>query len=329
MKLGIVGSGGIVQEMLEALQPVLNVEPAAIWVRGHSLEKGQQLAQKYSIPAVYTDYDKFLEHKDMEFVYIGLINSAHYEYAKRALTAGLNVILEKPFASSYDEVQELSQLARDKDLFLFEAVSLLHMDNFHKIQELLPKLGPIRIIQANYSQYSSRYDKYLAGTVLPAFDPRLSGGALYDINIYNLNLIIGLFGAPDNVAYHANKGFNGIDTSGIATLSYPGFQAVAIGAKDSASASGCMIQGEKGYLKIESSPNELKSFSICLRTGQKDPDTFKLNRYPHRLSQEFEEFARIYAALDYAARDRYLDISLAVAKVAELCRQAAGIDFGI
>ena len=328
MQLGIVGSGGIVKEVLEALQPVYDVELAAIWVREHSKEKGQQLAQQYDIPAVYTDYDNFLKYGDMDFVYIGLVNSAHYEYTKRALLAGVNVILEKPFASSYAEVQELSQLAKDKGLFLFEAVSLLHMDNFYKIQELLPELGPIRIVQANYSQYSSRYDKYLAGTVLPAFDPTLSGGALYDINIYNLNLIIGLFGAPESVSYHANKGFNGIDTSGIATLSYPDFQAVAIGAKDSASPSGCMIQGENGWLRIESSPNELKSFSFSMRTGQEKPDTFQLNRYSHRLSQEFEEFARIHAAQDYAARDKYLDISLAVAKVAELCRHSAGIDFG-
>ncbi len=328
MKLGIVGSGGIVKEVLEAIQPVDNVELAAIWVREHSQEKGQQLAQQYNIPAVYTDYDKFLQHKNMDFAYIGLVNSAHYEYAKRALLAGINVILEKPFASNYEEVQELVQLAKDKNLFLFEAVSLLHMDNFHKIQELLPELGPIRIVQANYSQYSSRYDKYLTGTVLPAFDPALSGGALYDINIYNLNLIIGLFGAPENVTYQANKGFNGIDTSGIAHLSYPGFQAVAIGAKDSASPSGCIIQGEKGWLRIDSAPNELKAFSFCLRVGQEKPDTFQLNRYSHRLSQEFEEFATIYTAQDYTARDKYLNISLAVARTAEQCRHDADIAFG-
>ena len=232
MKLGIVGSGGIVKDVLIALKPINTIEIQAIWVRPHSKAKGQALAQENNIPQVYTDYEAFLGQADIDTAYIALVNSAHYEYAKKALLAGHNVIVEKPFGSNLREVQELVHLAKEKNLFLWEAVSLLHMPNFRKLQELLPKLGPIRMVQANYSQYSSRYDKYLKGTVLPAFDPQLSGGALYDINIYNLNLIIGLFGMPNSLIYLARKGFNGIDTSGVVLMSYPEFQALAIGAKD-------------------------------------------------------------------------------------------------
>jgi len=223
-------------------------------------------------------------------------------------------------------VQELVQLAKEKNLFLWEAVSLLHMPNFHKLQELLPKLGPIRIVQANYSQYSSRYDKYLEGTVLPAFDPQLSGGALYDINIYNLNLIIGLFGMPNNLIYQAHKGFNGIDTSGVVLMSYPEFQALAIGAKDSDSPSTCLIQGEKGWLKIETAPNQLKKIACQIR-GENKVREYALNQYPHRLSHEFAAFAAMLANKDFAARDLYLNISLQVAEAAEKARKQAGISF--
>jgi len=223
-------------------------------------------------------------------------------------------------------VQELVQLAKEKNLFLWEAVSLLHMPNFHKLQELLPKLGPIRMVQANYSQYSSRYDKYLEGTVLPAFDPQLSGGALYDINIYNLNLIIGLFGAPNSLIYQAHKGFNGIDTSGVVLMSYPEFQALAIGAKDSGSPSTCLIQGEKGWLRVETAPNQLEKITCQIR-GEDNLQEFALNQYPHRLSHEFAAFAAMLANKDFAARDLYLHISLQVAEVAEKARKQAGISF--
>ena len=54
---------------------------------------------------------------------------------------------------------------------------------------------------------------------------------------------IGLFGAPESVNYTANLGFNGIDTSGVATLKYPGFFALAIGAKDTESPGFATIQG--------------------------------------------------------------------------------------
>ena len=326
MKLGIVGSGGIVKEVLVALKPINTVEIQAIWVRPHSEVKGQALAQENNIPQVYTDYEAFLGQADIDTAYIGLVNSAHYEYAKKALLAGRNVIVEKPFGSNLREVQDLVQLAKEKNLFLWEAVSLLHMPNFRKLQELLPKLEPIHMVQANYSQYSSRYDKYLEGTVLPAFDPQLSGGALYDINIYNLNLIIGLFGAPNSLIYQAHKGFNGIDTSGVVLMSYPEFQALAIGAKDSGSPSTCLIQGEKGWLKIETAPNQLEKIACQIR-GEDKVREYALNQYPHRLSHEFAAFAAMLANKDFAARDLYLNISLQVAEVAEKARKQAGINF--
>lgn len=326
MKLGIVGSGGIVKDVLIALKPINTIEIQAIWVRPHSESKGQALAQKNNISQVYTDYEAFLKQADIDTAYIGLVNSAHYEYAKKALLAGHNVIVEKPFGSNLREVQELVQLAKEKNLFLWEAVSLLHMPNFRKLQELLPKLGPIRMVQANYSQYSSRYDKYLEGTVLPAFDPQLSGGALYDINIYNLNLIIGLFGAPNSLVYQAHKGFNGIDTSGVVLMSYPEFQALAIGAKDSASPSTCLIQGEKGWLKVETAPNQLEKITCQIRR-EDNIQEYALNQYPHRLSHEFAAFAAMLANKDFAGRDLYLNISLQVAEAAEKARKQAGINF--
>ena len=325
MKLGIAGSGGIVKEALTAIQAVDNVDVQSIWTRPHSKGKGCQLAEQFHIPAVHTDYEEFIGDTAIDTVYIGLINSVHYEYAKKALLAGKNVIVEKPFGSNLREVQELVQLAKEQNLFLWEAVSLLHMPNFQKIQELLPQLGTIRMVQANYSQYSSRYDKYLAKTVLPAFDPQLSGGALYDINIYNLNLIIGLFGNTRYISYQAHKGFNGIDTSGVLMMMYPDFQAIAVGAKDSESPSDCLIQGEKGWLRVDGAPNEMKHITFCLRGQQ--PVEFALNQYPHRLSHEFDRFAAMLAANDIACRDYYLDISLQAAETAERARRSAGIIF--
>lgn len=51
-----------------------------------------------------------------------------------------------------------------------------------------------------------------------------------DLNLYNIQYLEGLFGEPQSVHYTANTE-KGIDTSGVAILSYPGFQAVAIGAR--------------------------------------------------------------------------------------------------
>lgn len=327
MKLAILGTGFIVKEgALPALKEVPEIDVTAIFARPSGKEAAEKLAAAYSIPKVYTDYDELLAAPDIDFVYVGLINSVHYEYTKKALLAGKNVIVEKPFASAAREVRELKELAISKHLYVFEAVTLHYLPNFAAIRENLPKLGKIKAVVANYSQYSSRYDKYLQGEVLPAFDPQKSGGALYDINIYNLNLIIGLFGAPEEVSYTANLGFNGIDTSGMVNMRYPGFFALAIGAKDSESPGYATIQGEKGYIKVTDTPNELRSFEMQLR-GSGVTTHNELNRYSHRMVHEFQEFAKIFNDNDYERMARGLEVSVAVLETAETARKQVGIVF--
>ena len=327
MKLAILGTGFIVKEgALTALKDVPEIETTAIFSRPKSKSVAEALATDCSIPKIYTDYDELLADPDIDFVYVGLINSVHYEYTKKALLAGKNVIVEKPFASAAAEVRELRDLALARHLYVFEAVTIHYLPNFYAIREFLPKLGTIRAVVANYSQYSSRYDKYLQGEVLPAFDPQRSGGALYDINIYNLNFIIGLFGAPESVNYTANLGFNGIDTSGVATLTYPGFFALAIGAKDTASPGYITIQGEKGWIRVTGAPNELHSFEThLLGTGVTTHN--ELNRYPHRMVHEFQEFAKMFHEKDYDRMAKGLDVSVAVLETAETARKQVGIAF--
>lgn len=328
MKLAILGTGFIVREgALPALREVPEIEVTSIFARAKSIAKAEALATQYSVPKVYTDYDELLEKDEADFVYVGLTNSVHYEYAKKALLAGKNVIMEKPFASTVEEVRELIDLALEKHLYVFEAVTILHVPNFHEIKRLLPKLGNICAVMANYSQYSSRYDRYLKHEVLPAFDPELSGGSLYDINIYNLNFIVGLFGAPEEVSYHPRIGFNGIDTSGTLILTYPGFTATALGAKDSESPCFITVQGEKGWLRVSEAPNELKAFEVSFH-GERITSRYALNRYPNRMVHEFLEFAEMYRNHDYEAMKAGLDTSLKVMETAEKARKGAGIVFG-
>lgn len=135
MNLGIVGTGVIVREALEALKQVETIDCIAIWARSHSKDTALELADQYKIAKVYTDYAEMLCDREIEVVYIGIINSQHYSYVKQALLAGKHVIVEKPFTSTSKEAQELVTLAKQKKLFLFEAVTLLHLPNFVAHQE--------------------------------------------------------------------------------------------------------------------------------------------------------------------------------------------------
>ena len=288
MKIAVVGTGMIAREALNALRMVRGVEIPVLCARAHSREKAEHMAQEFNIPHVVTDYAELLTSHAADFVYLGIVNSAHFDYARQAISAGWNVIVEKPFASTLAETEELIARARAAQSYVFD-------------------------------------DRYLARDVAPAFDPVCSGGALYDLNVYNLALIIALFGRPLSASYLANIGFNGIDTSGVMTLRYDGFCASSAAAKDSSSPSFLMIQGENGWIRTDGTPNELRSFTIGLRGAE--PETFALNRHEHRMVHEFEEMQRIYRQRDYTAVEDGFAVTRAVMAVMEKARLMAGIQF--
>ena len=140
MKLAIIGTGKIVHEALFALEPVDRVEVVAIFARPHSKEKAEALAEKYGIGEVYTDYDELLAKSDAQAVYIGLVNSAHFPYAKKALLAGKDIILEKPLTTTAAEAKELAALTKETGKYVLEAITTMHSQIFDLMQEELLKI---------------------------------------------------------------------------------------------------------------------------------------------------------------------------------------------
>lgn len=194
--------------------------------------------------------------------------------------------------------------------------------NYQNIQSVLSRIGEIKLIQCNYSQYSSRYDAYLRQEVLPAFDPEQYGGALYDINVYNVHFIQGVFGKPVFTHYEANIGFNGVDTSGTLIMKYPGYIAVCTGAKDSASHNGIMIQGTKGYISMDSRPGIIQNLTLHLKDEVINIDVEEMQS-PMR--NEFEQIASVIEEKDTSIMVLWLENSLEVMKILSNSRKEIGL----
>lgn len=180
MKIGIAGNSKIVHEMIGATKNIQDLEIVAICSRPQSRQKAEEIADKFNIAKIYTDYNQMLEDGEIDFIYVAVANNVHYEYTKKALEAGKNVICEKPFTITAKQTQELIDLAKAKNLFLFEAITILYAPNYQYIKENLNQIGQLRYVHANYAQYSSRYDRYLNKDVAPAFSPE-HAGVLYMI----------------------------------------------------------------------------------------------------------------------------------------------------
>lgn len=324
MKIGVVGAGVIVQDCLSALETIEDIEIIALWSLYNEVEKANRIMDRYHIKTLYTEYKDMLCDDQIDMVYLGIVNSMHYAFAKEALLAGKNVICEKPFTATVNEALELQKIAKEKSLFLFEAMNTLYLPNYLELKEQLKRLPDIKIVRCNYSQYSQRYDNYLEGVILPVFDPVMAGGALMDINIYNVHFVYDLFGKPDAICYFANKGHNGIDTSGILILKYDSFYVECCGAKDSSSPSEIVIQGKDSYIKLNGSPNICESFDVCVDNCI---EHINVNVYEHRLINEFLAFRDMFLNKDFIQCDKYFQNTIGALEIIESARKNASIYF--
>ena len=323
MKLGILGTGMIVREFL----PWLAGEDSPFTVQAlcstqRSAPAAAELCEQYHILQHTTNYFELLQWVDV--VYLAVPNNQHARYAKVALEAGKHVIVEKPMAVNALQAEELAHLARRKKVFLFEAMTTQYLENYNKIRELLPRIGTVKLVQCNFSQYSSRYDAFCAGETPTSFDPARAGGALMDLNVYNISYVVGLFGEPNQVHYTANIE-RGIDTSGILTMDYTGFKAVSMAAKDCAAPARCIIQGTKGYIQQKSTANCCGGITFHPNEGKEEH--YNLNGGRPREAAEFETFARAMESGDQELCTRMQDTSIAVSRVLTVARRSAGIRF--
>ncbi|MFL2078298.1 Gfo/Idh/MocA family protein [Marinilactibacillus psychrotolerans] len=320
MKLGILGAGMIVKDFLSMVAGLPQIELKGILGTERDLVIMEEFQESYKIEQIYTDIDECLSNETIDTIYVALPNHLHYHFTKKALESGKHVICEKPFTLSYDQLLELESIAVSKNLILIEAITNQYLANYKAIQKELKTLGNIKLVECNYSQYSSRYDLFQEGTVLPAFNPKLGGGALMDINIYNIHFIVGLFGEPEEVHYYANIE-RGIDTSGMLILEYPDIKVVCIGAKDSTSEIQSTIQGTEGSIIIKGPTNIVDSY-------KKDNERIDLKIHPHRMYEEFKVFDKIIASRDFEFAKKQLDHSKKVMNIVEKAIKHAGISLG-
>ena len=322
MNIGILGTGSIARTMAAEFAKVPAFRCEAVCSRQQTT--GEALAQQFGIPKVYTDYDAMLADPDIELVYIATPNSLHYAQTKAALLAGKNVLCEKPFVPTVAEADELIALAKEKHLFLFEAITTAHHPNYALAKQYLDDIGSLRIVSCTFCQYSSRYDAFCAGQTPPVFDPLCAGGALMDLGVYNVSYIVGLFGEPNKAVYAANMERN-IDTSGVLMMDYSGFKAVSLAAKDCAAPARCIIQGTKGYILQKSTPNYCGGVTFHPNEGKEEH--YNLNGDRPRQAAEFEAFYRAMTAGDQELCARMLDTSIAVSRVLTVARRSAGVRF--
>lgn len=322
MNIGVLGSGFIIPYFIDATKKVEGYHLRGLWARNQ--EKREALAADFEY--VTGDLDQLLNDPQIDVIYVGLPNGLHYEYSKKALLAGKSVIVEKPFVVSVEQAEELFAIGKEKGLFVFEAIMTKFQPNYVQAKPYVEKLGDIKIVEGNFSQYSRRYDKFKSGIILPAFSKELAGGSLMDLGVYNIHYVVGLFGKPEKVAYFPNV-LKGVDTSGVLVLDYGTFKATLVNAKDCGAESFVTVQGDKGYMRCNGTSSRCQNIDIILNDKTSTRIGNDVVAEMGGMKVELEEFIDMYSKNDLDRCWRYSQETLIVQWILESAIKFAGLEY--
>lgn len=312
LKIGTVGTSAICAQMLDAIALVEGVECAAVSSR--TLEKAQQFAQTHQIARSFSSLDELLASDIINTVYLASPNSLHTAQCLQAIAAGKHVICEKPLATTAAEAEAIFQAAREKGVFVFEAISTLYMPNFLRCEELVREVGPVKKLVCCYTQRSSRYGAYLRGEHINVFDPAMQGGCLNDLGVYAIHAVVRLLGRPKGVSYFPICGKNGIDLSGMLTLDYPNLKVEIFCAKNCDRGSNFLLQGISSAIRVDGPLNTFGQCSLEI-AGKAQPFHFQDNS--RRLTYELAAFRDAIEGNDIALFEEMADQSVVVSSVLE------------
>ncbi|MED4958837.1 Gfo/Idh/MocA family oxidoreductase, partial [Paenibacillus macerans] len=130
-----MASGWIAEQFAEDLAHAGNGEAYAVGSR--SLEKAKAFADKYRIPQAYGSYEELLADANVDAVYVATPHPLHKDNVMLALRAGKAVLCEKPFTVNSAELEELVAYARERKLFLMEAMWTRFLPAIRRVREWL------------------------------------------------------------------------------------------------------------------------------------------------------------------------------------------------
>ena len=205
IRWGILGAGRIARKFAADLQLVDDAVLTAVGSR--SKESADAFADEFNIPNRHSSYASLVNDPEVDVIYIATPHNLHHENTLLCLHHGKAVLCEKPFAINSRQAAEMIALAKEKGIFLMDALWTRFHPHYHKLQQLLEEklLGDIKAVLINFG--------FKATAPIPArlFDPVLGGGTILDIGIYNVFMAMTVLGKPDGIQATITPATTGVD----------------------------------------------------------------------------------------------------------------------
>lgn len=182
------------------------------------LQKERQKAQPFINGyggKVFDGYQAIIDSDEVDAVYLPLPPGLHYPWARKALSAGKHILVEKPCSTSLENTEDLLSTAREKGLAVHENYMFVFHDQIEAVNDVVRsgEIGQVRLYRISFgfpmrAQNDFRYNK------------RLGGGALLDCGGYTLRYASLLLGPSAALKYAVSNFLDGfqVDMYGSAAL---------------------------------------------------------------------------------------------------------------
>ncbi len=223
MKLGFCGVGTVASWVSSILNQLGDENIRLYACAASHREKARAFAEKFGFEKAYGSTEELFADDQVDAVYIAVPNDAHNALCRRALECGKNVICEKPFAVNDAQCAELIALAREKGLFLSEALWPAFLPAHRIIDEEIAKgaIGEVvsgKIVMLDFVMFLERVRKRETG-----------GGSLLDGGPYTLGCLVKHFGTDvERVENRARLLDSGVDAEDEITVTYRDGRVVTI-----------------------------------------------------------------------------------------------------
>ena len=248
-RVAIMGTGKIAGVMASTLKKMKNIK--CYGVASRSEEKAQKFANEYGIKVAYASYEEMMLDDKIDLVYIATPHSEHYANMKLCIENGKNVLCEKAFTANKVQAEEIFALAKEKGVFVTEAMWTRYMPLLTYIRGTLGSgiIGDPTMLICNLA--------YNVADKQRLIDPMLAGGALLDLGVYTINFAAMMFGTDiDKITSTCTKTDTGVDEANSITFTYKdGKMAILNSTMKAVSDRRGVIYGTHGYLVVENINN--------------------------------------------------------------------------
>lgn len=323
IRWGIIGTGKIAHKFSDALTVVPDAELSAVGSRAQGT--ADAFGDEFDVPRRHPSYQSLVEDTGIDAIYVSTPHPMHCRDTLLCLNADKPVLCEKPFALNAREAEAMIGCARQRSLFLMEAMWTRFLPAIAQVRQWLADgaIGEVRNLTADFG-FRAGFNP--EGRL---FNPELGGGALLDIGVYVVSLASMAYGnQPVRVAALADIGATSVDEQTTMAFRYDTGAMAALSCTVRTNTPGAVsILGTQGNIHIPSPFYD--TFTATLNADGEGPVTVEPARVENGFKYEIEEAGRCLREGLLESSALPLDETLDIMRTLDTVRTEIGLKYPV